>query len=91
VFNVGPAELLAILALALVVLGPDRLPGAVRTAGRGIGELRRITAGFQQEMRAALDPPDTDDVAEAAADTDAGIDTALAGTDPPRLTRERAV
>lgn len=59
-FNVGAGELVAILALALVILGPNRLPGAVRTAGRAMGEVRRITNGFQQELRDALDETGAD-------------------------------
>lgn len=53
--NIGPGELLAIAALALIVLGPDRLPGALRQVGRAVGELRRISGGFQDELRRAMD------------------------------------
>ncbi|HEY8546388.1 MAG TPA: Sec-independent protein translocase protein TatB [Acidimicrobiales bacterium] len=53
--NIGPGELVAIMALALIVLGPQRLPEAVRTVGRVVGELRRISSGFQEELRNALD------------------------------------
>jgi Tat protein translocase TatB subunit len=60
-FNVGPGELLAILALALVVLGPGRLPEAVRTAGRAMGELRRISGDLQRELRTALDDVELED------------------------------
>jgi sec-independent protein translocase protein TatB len=59
-FNVGPGELVAILALALIVLGPNRLPEAVRTVGRVVGELRRISSGFQEELRNALDDSDVE-------------------------------
>lgn len=52
-FNVGAGELLGILALALIVLGPERLPGTVRQVGRAVGEVRRIVAGFQDELMAA--------------------------------------
>jgi len=62
VFNVGPGELFAIFALALIVLGPDRLPAALRTGGRVVGEVRRVAAGFQDELRATVDPtPDGPD------------------------------
>ena len=54
-FNVGGGELLAILLIALIVLGPDRLPGAVRQAGQWVGELRKISSGFQNEIRSAFD------------------------------------
>lgn len=60
-FNVGFTELLAILALALIILGPAKLPDAVRTAGRVMGELRRISGGFQQELRNALEDSQVDD------------------------------
>jgi sec-independent protein translocase protein TatB len=59
-FNVGGGELLVILLLALIVLGPQKLPGAVRTAGRVMGEVRRISSGFQQELKSAFDESDAD-------------------------------
>jgi sec-independent protein translocase protein TatB len=64
VFNIGAGELIVILGVALLVLGPDRLPEAVRTAGRVMGEARRITSSFQEELRSTLDPPvdETDEV-----------------------------
>jgi sec-independent protein translocase protein TatB len=57
VFNVTGGELLIILLVALVVLGPEKLPDAVRKAGRLYGELRRMSSGFQAELRDALDEP----------------------------------
>jgi Sec-independent protein translocase protein TatA len=39
------------------VLGPDKLPGAARQAGRWLGELRRLSSGFQAELRDALQEP----------------------------------
>jgi sec-independent protein translocase protein TatB len=57
VFNIGGGELIVILVIALIVLGPDKLPDAVRRAGRLYGELRRMSSGFQAELRDALDEP----------------------------------
>jgi len=57
VFNVGGAELLVIMLLALIVLGPQRLPDAARQIGKVMGDLRRMSSGFQQELRSALDEP----------------------------------
>lgn len=54
-FNVGGGELLVIVLLALIVLGPDKLPGAMRTLGGWIGEMRKIASGFQAEMHKAVD------------------------------------
>ena len=55
--NLGTGEVLLILVVALVVLGPDKLPGAARQAGRWIAELRRLSSGFQSELRDALQEP----------------------------------
>lgn len=54
-FNVGTGELIVILLVALVVLGPTKLPSAARQAAQTMTELRKISTGFQREMRAAMD------------------------------------
>jgi sec-independent protein translocase protein TatB len=58
-FNVGGGEIMVILLLALLVLGPDKLPEYTRKAGRYINEFRRMTSGFQEEFRSAIDLGDT--------------------------------
>ena len=67
-FNVGGGEILVILVLALLVLGPERLPDAVRKVGRVVGEVRRMTSGFEEEMRSVVDLSSTD----ALSTTEAG-------------------
>lgn len=62
-FNVGPGEALAILVIALIVLGPEKLPEVIRTVGRVMGELRRMSSSFQSELRNAIDDPTLDDEA----------------------------
>jgi Tat protein translocase TatB subunit len=57
VLNVGTPELLVILVVALIVLGPTRLPEVARQIGKAIGEIRRLGAGFQAEMRDAMQEP----------------------------------
>ena len=93
-FNVGGGELLVIMLLALIVLGPQKLPGAVRQAGRMMGEVRRISSGFQQELKQALDDSDSEVVdvptrrreavplASTVAETDA--DHTVSSFDPDR-------
>jgi sec-independent protein translocase protein TatB len=54
-FNIGGGELIVIMLLALIVLGPQRLPDAARQIGKTMGELRRLSTGFQNEMKHALD------------------------------------
>jgi sec-independent protein translocase protein TatB len=60
VINVpGPEKLILLFVIALIVLGPNRLPQAARTLGRVIGELRRVSGSFQAEVQEALaDPKD---------------------------------
>ena len=54
-FNVGGGEVLVILLIALIVLGPDKLPNAARQAGKYLGDFRRMSHGFQRELRDAMD------------------------------------
>jgi sec-independent protein translocase protein TatB len=54
-FNVGPEKLMVVLLVALIVLGPDKLPNAARQIGRYLNDFRRISQGFQQELRSAID------------------------------------
>ncbi len=53
----APMEIIVILIIALLVLGPSRLPDAARSVGRGI-----------REMRAALSGPDEDEEEEEYVD-----------------------
>lgn len=56
-FGIGFPELLLILALALIVIGPKRLPDIARALGRGFNEFRRATdelkSSFDEEVRRA--------------------------------------
>jgi TatA/E family protein of Tat protein translocase len=50
VFGIGPTELIVILVIALLVLGPKRLPDLARSLGRGLAEFRRATADVTNEL-----------------------------------------
>jgi sec-independent protein translocase protein TatA len=39
--QIGPGEIILVLAIALIVLGPKRLPSAARSAGRGLREFKQ--------------------------------------------------
>lgn len=56
-FNIQGSEIIIILLLALVVLGPEKLPEAMRKAGRMYADLKKVSTGFQQEFRSAMDEP----------------------------------
>lgn len=53
--SLGPMELLVIFVVALLVLGPTKLPEAGRQIGRALAEFRRWSTGVQRELREALD------------------------------------
>lgn len=44
-FNVGPMELMIVLAIALIVLGPKKLPEVGRSIGRGMREFKDSVSG----------------------------------------------
>ena len=56
-FNISATELLVIAVVALLVLGPDKLPDAMRKLGRATRELKRLSSGFEAELRDALSDP----------------------------------
>lgn len=66
VLNIGPGELLAICVIALIVLGPDKLPQALGTMGRVMAEMRKVSTGFQEEIRHAFDEAVREDAREAS-------------------------
>jgi sec-independent protein translocase protein TatB len=53
----SPEKILLLAIIALVVLGPSRLPHAARTAGKWIAELRKLTSRLQEEVSGALGDP----------------------------------
>ncbi|HVX18020.1 MAG TPA: twin-arginine translocase TatA/TatE family subunit [Acidimicrobiales bacterium] len=56
-FNLGPEKILVVLVFALVLLGPDKLPEVARKLGEWLGTARRMSGGFQSELRQVLDEP----------------------------------
>jgi TatA/E family protein of Tat protein translocase len=72
--NFGPIKLLFTAVAALLILGPKRLPAAVRSLGRALGELKKASAEVTEELKAGFD---------------AGTDDPLLGL-PPSLPGPRA-
>jgi sec-independent protein translocase protein TatA len=57
--NIGPMELVIVLVIALLVLGPKRLPSAARSLGQGLREFKqslngRVTSDDAPEVDARL-------------------------------------
>ena len=57
-FGLGMPELLVILAVALIVIGPKRLPDIARALGKGMREFRKATSEIKQNID--FDPRDYD-------------------------------
>ena len=77
-FGIGMPELLLILALALIVLGPKKLPELAKTLGKGLAEFRRATDEIKDEFRqmeqeidesSTIATPKNDSVVEKPADS----------------------
>jgi sec-independent protein translocase protein TatA len=56
-FNLGPGEMLLILAIALVVLGPKKLPEAGRSLGRGLREFKDSVSNMSANKDESDDTP----------------------------------
>lgn len=54
--NVGWGEMLLLVVVGLVVLGPERLPGAIQWTARTIGQARDYLSGATRELREELGP-----------------------------------
>lgn len=56
-FNLSGSELIFLVLIALVVLGPDKLPEAIRKATKAYNDFKKMAGGFQDEMRTVLEEP----------------------------------
>ena len=56
-FNITGSEFFFLLIVALVILGPEKLPDALRKVGKAYAEFKKMAGGFQQELHSALDEP----------------------------------
>jgi TatA/E family protein of Tat protein translocase len=72
-FGIGMPELLLILGLALIVLGPKKLPELAKTLGKGLAEFRRATDELKDEFR-KMENEVEDAAAKTAPNEDSLID-----------------
>ena len=54
-FDIGFTELLLVAVIALVVLGPERLPGAIKTTAYWVGKIRRSFQSVKSELEREID------------------------------------
>ena len=92
VFNLSGSEIIVILLLALVVLGPEKLPDAMRRAGKTYAELKKLSSGFQDEVRKGFEEPIREVKETAAAVRSAArfpVGTSATSDDKPRYNPAR--
>lgn len=63
-FDIGAAELLVIVVVAILVIGPKDMPKAMRTAGRWIGKLRRMSSHFRSGLDEMVRQAEIEDMEE---------------------------
>jgi sec-independent protein translocase protein TatB len=56
VFGINAWEMIAIAVIALLIFGPDKLPGLAQDAARLLREIRKMASGAQAELRDSLGP-----------------------------------
>lgn len=61
-FDIGAGELLVIVIVAIIVIGPKDMPHALRTAGRWIGKMRRMSNHFRAGVDAMIREAEMDDL-----------------------------
>jgi sec-independent protein translocase protein TatB len=99
-FDIGATELLVIVIVAVIVIGPKDMPLAMRTAGRWIGKLRRMSAHFRSGIDTMIREAEMEEMernwrernAKIMAESPAGEMTPLVeGAKPPAASAEAAV
>ena len=79
VFNLSGSEIAFLVLIGLIVLGPEKLPDAVRRFTKTYNEFKKMATGFQGEMKQAFEEPmrelrGTADAVRKAADFDISLD-----------------
>jgi len=88
-FGIGMTELIVILVIALLVIGPDRLPELARTLGKGLAEFKRTAEDFRNTIHEDLKAEDekskllkkVDEQLKSKGEQKAGEDTPSEETD----------
>jgi TatA/E family protein of Tat protein translocase len=50
-FGIGTGELIVILIVALIIIGPQKLPEIAKSLGKAMGEVKRATRDIQDELK----------------------------------------
>jgi len=91
-FGMGMPEILLIMAVALIVIGPKKLPELAKTLGKTFGEFRKATSDLKDTFTVDLETPSTEkasgEIKKVAIDAkdDASPDTDMPKNETPEHT-----
>jgi sec-independent protein translocase protein TatA len=77
-FGIGMPELIVILVIALIVIGPQKLPDLARSLGKGLAEFRRATEDFKRNVEDEAKAAEEKEQIGKGAAAKEGTDTASA-------------
>ena len=82
-FGIGPGELAVIAGVALLVVGPKKLPELARAFGKSISEFKKATHEVTESVKRELDAADAAQHGAAASPKDQPSEGAQPGATPP--------
>ena len=80
--SLGPAEILVILVVALLVFGPNKMPDVARQAGKAFAEFRRVQQHLRSEIHGAMSDLNPTDVGNPSSTTAPEASDMMGGGDP---------
>jgi len=82
-FGLGMPEILMILAIALIVIGPKKLPDLAKTLGHAMGEFKRSAQDFKRSIDVETTVKDMKDIADPKVDLEEIIKDTNTKDEPP--------
>jgi sec-independent protein translocase protein TatB len=81
-FGIAPDEMLLVVIVAIIVIGPKDLPLALRTAGRWIGKIRRVSGHFRAGIETMIREAEMEEMERKWKEQNAAIMAAHPAADP---------
>ncbi len=81
-FGIAPDEMLLVVIVAIIVIGPKDLPLALRTAGRWIGKIRRVSGHFRTGIETMIREAEMEEMERKWKEQNAAIMAAHPAPDP---------